>query len=381
MNKGYEITARVPSIMIAGGSNFPVRKKEKQNAAADKNMEEYREIQGLLDKIRSTGMGGISADDPNAVSKLESKLAKLEALQETMKAVNAYYRKHKTLDGCPHLSPEQIEKMKASMSGSWRGNPKPFESYELSNNNAEIHRLKDRITALTRRKELGYVGWEFDGGRVEANTADNRLQIFFDEKPDKEIREELKGNGFRYAPSAEAWQRQLNDNAIYAADRIKCIQPLNGESPTELQKRARREAAAQKEAVPEQPQEETQARSRGTPSRRKPFTRCGRTRTVTARKTATFCRSMSRRITAWQSWGYSLHGNPGKVPGAFGEAGNRGTDTGRRKRALCKGTGSTARRRAGTGNAGADRHRERAGQRHLFHLPVKGRGRYAGLSF
>lgn len=264
MNKGYEITARVPSIMIAGGSNFPVRKKEKQNAAADKNMQEFTEIQGLLDKIRSTGMGGISADDPNAVSKLESKLAKLEALQETMKAVNAYYRKHKTLDGCPHLSPEQIEKLKASMSGSYRANPKPFESYQLSNNNAEIHRLKNRITALTRRKELGYVGWEFDGGRVEANTADNRLQIFFDEKPDKDIREELKGNGFRYAPSAEAWQRQLNDNAIYAADRIKCIQPLTGERPTELQKRARQEAAAQKEAAQEQPQEETQGAEPGT---------------------------------------------------------------------------------------------------------------------
>ncbi|EOS22378.1 hypothetical protein C804_05784 [Lachnospiraceae bacterium A4] len=264
MNKGYEITARVPSIMIAGGSNFPVRKKEKQNAAADKNMQEFTEIQGLLDKIRSTGMGGISADDPNAVSKLETKLAKLEALQETMKAVNAYYRKHKTLDGCPHLSPEQIEKMKASMSGSYWANPKPFESYQLSNNNAEIHRLKNRITALTRRKELGYVGWEFDGGRVEANTADNRLQIFFDEKPDKDIREELKGNGFRYAPSTEAWQRQLNDNAIYAADRIKCIQPLTGESPTELQKRARQEAAVQKEAAPEQPQEEAQGAEPGT---------------------------------------------------------------------------------------------------------------------
>ena len=263
MNKGYEITTRVPSIMIAGGSNFPVRKKEKQNAAADKNMEEYREIQGLLDKIRSTGMGGISADDPNAVSKLESKLAKLEQAQETMKAVNAYYRKHKTLDGCPHLSPEQIEKLKASMSGSYRANPKPFESYQLSNNNAEIRRLKNRITALTRRKELGYVGWEFDGGRVEANTADNRLQIFFDEKPDKEIREELKGNGFRYAPSTEAWQRQLNDNAIYAADCIKCIQPLTGERPTELQKRARQEAAAEKAAAPEQPQEETQGAEPG----------------------------------------------------------------------------------------------------------------------
>ena len=152
MNKGYEITARVPSILITGGSNFPVRKKEKQNAAADKNMQEFTEIQGLLDKIRSTGMGGISADDPNAVSKLESKLAKLEQAQETMKAVNAYYRKNKTLDGCPHLSTEQIEKLKEAMSGSYRANPKPFESYQLSNNNAEIHRLKDRITALTRRK-------------------------------------------------------------------------------------------------------------------------------------------------------------------------------------------------------------------------------------
>ena len=255
MNKGNEITARVPSILITGGSNFPVRKKEKQNAAADKNMQEFNEIQGLLDKIRSTGMGGISADDPNAVSRLESKLAKLEQAQETMKAVNAYYRKHKTLDGCPHLSTEQIEKLKEAMSGSWRSTPKPFESYQLSNNNAEIRRLKDRITALTRRKELGYVGWEFDGGRVEANTTDNRLQIFFDEKPDKEIREELKGNGFRYAPSAKAWQRQLNDNAIYAADRIGCIQPLTGESPTELQKRARQEAAALKAADPEQTQQ------------------------------------------------------------------------------------------------------------------------------
>ena len=30
MNQGYAITARVPSILIAGGSNFPVRQKEKQ---------------------------------------------------------------------------------------------------------------------------------------------------------------------------------------------------------------------------------------------------------------------------------------------------------------------------------------------------------------
>ena len=113
MNKGFEIDARVPSILIAGGSNFPVRKKEKQNAARDTNYREWQDIQGLLDKIRSTGMGGISADDPQAVQKLEKKLAGLEKAQETMKAGKAYYRKHKNLDGCPPLSAESLEKIKS----------------------------------------------------------------------------------------------------------------------------------------------------------------------------------------------------------------------------------------------------------------------------
>ena len=125
MNQGYAITARVPSILIAGGSNFPVRQKEKQNRAADANMAEWRQIQGLLDKIRGTGRGGISADDPEAVQKLKSKLAGLEQEQERMKAVNAYYRKHKTLDGCPQLTPDEVERRKAAMARSWRADPHP----------------------------------------------------------------------------------------------------------------------------------------------------------------------------------------------------------------------------------------------------------------
>ena len=253
MNKGYEIDARVPSILIAGGSNFPVRKKEKQNAARDTNYREWQDIQGLLDKIRSTGMGGISADDPQAVQKLEKKLAGLEKAQETMKAVNAYYRKHKTLDGCPHLSPERIEKMKADMSSQWHIEDKPYPTWALSNNNAEIRRVKERIKSLSLQKEIGYVGWEFEGGKVEANTEANRLQIFFDEKPDAATREELKSNGFRWSPKAEAWQRQLTDNAYYSANYIKAIQPLTGEKPTDLQRAhiQRQKAASQEKPAPE----------------------------------------------------------------------------------------------------------------------------------
>ena len=253
MNKGYEIDARVPSILIAGGSNFPTRKKEKQNAARDSNYREWQDIQGLLDKIRSTGMGGISADDPQAVQKLEKKLESLEKSQETMKAVNAYYRKHKTLDGCPHLSPEQLEKLKANMASSWHLGDKPFATWALSNNSAEIRRVKDRIKSLSQQKEIGFVGWEFDGGKVDANTEANRLQIFFEDKPDETTREALKSNGFRWSPKAGAWQRQLTSNAYYAADYVKAIAPLTGEKPTELQ---RAHIRAQKVAAQEQPAQE-----------------------------------------------------------------------------------------------------------------------------
>ncbi len=246
MNSSFSIEARVPSILIAGGSNFPVRKKEKQNAARDRNMEDWNEIQGLLDKIRSTGMGGISADDPQAIQKLEAKLEKLQASQDTMKAVNAYYRKHKTLDGCPNLSAERIEKMKGEMSSQWHIEDKPYPSWALSNNNAEIRRVKGRIAELTRKQETAYAGWEFDGGTVEANREDNRLQIFFEGKPDEKTREALKENGFRWSPKAGAWQRQLNDNAIYVADGLSCIRPLSGKSPTEIQKEARTAAKTEK---------------------------------------------------------------------------------------------------------------------------------------
>lgn len=61
----------------------------------------------------------------------------------------------------------------------------------------------------------------------------------------------------------------------------------------------------------------------------------------------------------------ALYGNAGEMPRAYGAAQKRRADRGRREAALRKGTGN-----------GADR---RTGQRHLFHLPDKGRGRNKGF--
>lgn len=58
--------------------------------------------------------------------------------------------------------------------------------------------------------------YEFDGVKIVKDFADNRLRLLFDEKPSADLRDKLKHNGFRWSPSAGAWQRQLTNNAVYS---------------------------------------------------------------------------------------------------------------------------------------------------------------------
>lgn len=54
------------------------------------------------------------------------------------------------------------------------------------------------------------------GGKVVYNYEIDRLQLIFNEKPSSNIISDLKSNGFKWAPSMGAWQRQLTNNAIYS---------------------------------------------------------------------------------------------------------------------------------------------------------------------
>ena len=255
INKGLEIETRCPSWLITGGSNFPVRKKEKQNAARETNWREYQDIQGLLDKIKSVGMGGISADDPNAIEKLESKLAKLEAYHQKVKTVNAYFRKHKTVEGCPVLTTAEIEAMTQTIHSERSMYKMPYPPYELQYNNAEMRRLKQRIEGLKSRDRTNFVGWEFDGGKVEPNKEDNRLQIYFDEKPSAEAREELKRNGFKWSPKNMVWQKQLKTNLYFQCDSIEFLKPLNDKKPSEILREANAPKKEQEQQTAEPPEQ------------------------------------------------------------------------------------------------------------------------------
>lgn len=180
----------------------------------------------------------ISSDDPKAIEKLTEKLQKCEESQDFMKKVNTYYRKNGTCVGCEGLTEQQALKLDERVETAYSWEKQPFPPYKLTNNNSEIHRIKKRIESITATQNTEFVGWKFDGGEAVINTDKNRLQLLFDEKPSDEQRNILKSNGFKWAPSDKAWQRQLTQNAFYAANRIDFIKPETGEKPTELQHKA-----------------------------------------------------------------------------------------------------------------------------------------------
>lgn len=220
MNTESQIGTMCPSVLIAGGDGVSARRKEKQNRRMDAHMGKRAEIDRLLDRMRSIGTGGIAAGDANALVKLEAKRDDLVDLQERMKEVNAYFRKHKTLDGCAILTTDQIERLKADMNNGWRCSPAPYPSYLLSNNNAEIRRIEKRIKEIAETKTAGdrsYPADDVEGLQVVEDTGIMRIQLVFDGKPDEPVRDILKEWGFRWAPSQNAWQRLLNQNGRHAA--------------------------------------------------------------------------------------------------------------------------------------------------------------------
>lgn len=219
--------AAYPSQFISGAGNFNTRKHNKQMAREKSLWAEYREIESILDKIKSVGTGPVDLQDPHAREILQDRLQKLTAALETDKAANAYYRKHKTLEGCPGISSSSAAEL--ARPDKFPGGSfldvcgKPFPDYELASLRDKIKRTAARLEELDKReaaKGAPAENLEFDGGEIIQNAALNRLQIIFDEIPSPDLRQRLKSGGFHWSPANKAWQRQLTSNALHDAKSI-----------------------------------------------------------------------------------------------------------------------------------------------------------------
>lgn len=182
-------------------------------------------------KAASVGTGGISSDDPDAIAKLQKQLAKCEAFQAKAKEYNRLVRAGRKLHGgdgakvAEYLRSKGVDDTTAAalakpdFCGRW-GVP----DYALTNNNANMRRIRQRIATLEAQHaaaaETPLTRETIGDIEIVCDAEENRVRLLFPGKPSAEIRAELKRNGFRWAPSEGAWQRQLGRYAVDEARRI-----------------------------------------------------------------------------------------------------------------------------------------------------------------
>ena len=167
--------------------------------------------------------GAIMSDDPGADDKLSARIAELEKLQACMKACNAAIRKH---------AKEGAEAQVAALVALGRPETQArqlitpdcfgrlgFPSYALTNNSANLRRLKGRLAHVTKTQAQDATEIQGAIARLEDCPADNRVRLFFPGKPSEEIRSRLKHAGFRWSPTIGAWQAYRNYHSIEAAKR------------------------------------------------------------------------------------------------------------------------------------------------------------------
>ena len=151
----------------------------------------------------------ISSDDPEALDRLKVKLASIEAERAQCVAINKAIRAAKgdkakaaanlqalgltALHAADYLTPDFAGRI---------GVP----AYRLSNLAGNAGNVKKRIEALEAKASREPMPDE-QIGEVTIQEQDNRVQILFPGKPSDEIRARLKSNGFRWSPTAGAWQR------------------------------------------------------------------------------------------------------------------------------------------------------------------------------
>lgn len=160
----------------------------------------------------------IFSDDPSACEQIAAKVARLEARQAAMKQANALIKKNDR-EGLRAMgfSDLAIEKLFMQDFCGRIG----FPDYSLTNNSANIRRLKKRAGIIEDHKDDQTSEKTVNGIRIVDNCEDSRLQVFFPvERVPYDVYKILKAHGFRWTPSLGCFQAYRGNNSTYWADQI-----------------------------------------------------------------------------------------------------------------------------------------------------------------
>lgn len=240
-NASLAAHSRIRSQMITGAGGWTgrmVRSMEKKNAAYDNRRNEFVEWNNkAIDRLysrfnpRFIAKAPIMSSDHDALDKLQEKIDRAEKLQQWMKDTNATIRKHskagKDAQAAALVAMGHTQAAAAKLVKSDSVWEIGYAHFELTNNNANIRRMKQRVAEIERLRATPTTSTEVatsagvDGKiRIVDNTEANRLQLFFPGKPSGAIRSKLKENGFRWTPSVGCWQAYRNYRARTCADEV-----------------------------------------------------------------------------------------------------------------------------------------------------------------
>jgi hypothetical protein len=213
--------SRCLSSMIAGPSNFPVRRAEKANRSEHNRFEAFMYWRGKAIKaiIKST----LPESDPLADAKrnLESRVK----MQEYYKLVNATYRAWKKNPESilkADLS-DDIKKIITNWTPKYSFEKSPIQGYIMTNNLANIKRIEQRVKELEAKevkKECENKDFTFASGVVSFNYSIDKICIKHNSKPERSVIDQLKRNGFHWSPSNVCWMRQITPDAIYKTETL-----------------------------------------------------------------------------------------------------------------------------------------------------------------
>lgn len=223
-------SSRCISSFIVGPSGFPVARAMKRSAICNKRTEEmfsFREMakRAVIRNLRPD-LRPIMAGDADAADRLAVKIAAAEREQAQMKAANAALRKAAKAGKDAQVAAlvdlgysETYARELVFPKFSYRS--QGFEGYQLSNNQANIRRMKQRLEQIERAAAMPVKEVASESGiRMEDDPPANRVRLFFPGKPAETVRTLLKSNGFRWSPTSGAWQAYRNPTAMRIAGQM-----------------------------------------------------------------------------------------------------------------------------------------------------------------
>ena len=246
LNAYLQSHSSVFSTTIAGPANFPVARMQKRSQWADNKANELltwdkkasasikqkmldarpqeekdaaewnavrRDIAGSLASIKDIDENGGPYSRPLFVSNLAGRLERLaqngeiELVSKSLELLREYDASHKKPAFTPRHKVWTYDKL------------------------AEEARARDEARAGKPQALLA----EENGVELWVNYQLDRVQLVFPDKPDHAMREKLKRSGWKWAPSQEAWQRQLTNAGIESGKAILAgLKPERDDSQREV---------------------------------------------------------------------------------------------------------------------------------------------------